>query len=288
MKATRKWNPDKLNMIAAMLVFGTIGIFRRYLPVSSAFLAFSRGILGGVFLLVYMLLTKRLPKEKIPGKVFLRLVGIGVLIGFNWIMLFEAYNYTSVAVATLCYYMQPIILILASPLLFGERLTMKKGLCAAISIFGMVLVSGVLGGSGAGDPRGVLLGLGAAFLYAIVVILSKKTGGVDAYSRTTVQLLSAGLVMVPYLLITGDQNQAPFQVSTLVLLLVVGIVHTGIAYAMYFGSMQKLATQTVALLGYIDPVSAVLLSALFLREPLGLLGGIGAVMIIGAAIWSEA
>ncbi|MBO4902091.1 MAG: EamA family transporter [Lachnospiraceae bacterium] len=275
--------------ISSMLIFGTVGVLRRYIPLSSALLAFSRGILGGLFLLVFALIRKKEAWEKIPTGVFVRLLITGAMIGINWILLFEAYNHTTVAVATLCYYMEPTIVMLLSPLIFRERLTGKKALCAAVSIIGMVLVSGVIGDGGAqaGNLRGIALGLGAAFFYSGVVIMNKKTPGIDPFRRTTVLLLSAGLVMLPYLLLTdGFRGEGANAVSVL-LLLVLGIVHTGIAYAMYFGSMDGLNVQTIAVFSYIDPVSALLFSALLLREPLSITGIIGAVLIIGSAIFSE-
>ena len=153
----------------------------------------------------------------------------------------------------------------------------------------MVLVSGVTGGDSAqsGDLRGILLGLGAAVFYSAVVIMNKRLPGIDAYQKTTVQLMSAGLVMIPYLLLTGGFSAGGFSLNAVLLLLVVGIVHTGIAYVLYFGSMDGLKVQSIAILSYIDPVSALLFSALFLREPLSPAGIIGAVMIIGSAVISE-
>ena len=278
-----------LMMTASMLVFGTIGIFRRYIPVSSGFLAFARGILGGMCIFAFLRLTKRNAAGKLPARALPWLVLSGMLIGINWMLLFEAYNHTTVAVATLCYYMQPTIVMLLSPLIFRERLTGKKAACAAVAVIGMVLVSGVLGdgGTGSGDLKGVALGLGAALFYSSVVILNNKITGIDAYRKTMVQLFSAGLVMVPYLLATGGFSTEGFNPAAAGLLLIVGIVHTGIAYVLYFGSMDGLRVQSVALLSYIDPVSALLFSALLLREPLSLPGIIGAVMIIGSAIVSE-
>ena len=276
-----------LMMVSSMLIFGTIGIFRKYIPVPSAFLAFARGMLGGLCILVFLWIRKR-NAAGLPARTLMLLAFSGALIGFNWMLLFEAYNYTTVAVATLCYYMQPTIVILLSPFLFREKLTVKKAVCAAVAIAGMVLVSGVIGGgSAAANPRGILLGLGAAVLYAAVVILNKKTVGIDAYQKTAVQLLSAGAVMVPYLLLTGEFPTEDLGTVPLVLLFVVGIVHTGLAYVLYFGSIDGLRVQSVALLSYIDPVSALLFSALLLREPLSAAGIIGAVMIIGSAVVSE-
>ena len=277
-----------LMFISSMLIFGTIGVFRRYIPVSSAFLAFSRGVLGGLCILLFIRLKGKKPEERIRRGVLAGLIVSGVLIGINWILLFEAYNHTTVAVATLCYYMQPTIVMLLSPLFFRERLTAKKAACAAVAIAGMVLVSGVAeSGAGGNNARGVLLGLGAAVFYSAVVIMNNRIRGIDAYRKTTVQLLSAGLVMVPYLFLTGGFIADGFTLSSAVLLLVVGIVHTGIAYVLYFGSMDGLRIQSVAILSYIDPVAALLFSAFLLREPLSLLNIIGAVMIIGSAIVSE-
>ena len=138
-----------------------------------------------------------------------------------------------------------------------------------------------------GSVKGILFGLGAAVLYAAVVILNKKCSGIDPYQKTTIQLLSAGTVMVPYLLLSGGLETLEFSLRTVVLLLIVGIVHTGIAYLLYFGSIDGLRAQTVAIISYVDPVSALLFSALFLNEPLNAMGIFGAVLIIGSAIISE-
>ena len=275
--------------VSSMLIFGTIGVFRRYIPLPSAFLAFTRGIIGGLCILLLIRIRKKGGREPLARRDLLMLVVSGALIGFNWMLLFEAYNHTTVAVATLCYYMAPTIVILLSPIVFRERLTARKAICAAVAVAGMVLVSGVLGEHGAPEASvpGILLGLGAAAIYAAVVIMNKKIRGVDTYRKTTVQLLSAGLAMVPYLLLTGGFSTEGFSVSATVLLLVVGVVHTGIAYALYFGSMDGLRVQTVAILSYIDPVSALLFSAFLLREPLSPLNILGAVMIIGSAMVSE-
>jgi RarD protein len=278
-----------LMLVSSMLIFGTIGIFRKYIPVSSAFLACSRGILGGVCILVFLRFGKKTAAEKIPRRTLAGLVVSGILIGINWILLFEAYNHTTVAVATLCYYMQPTIVMLLSPLVFREKLTGRKAVCAAVSVAGMVLVSGVAGNGGTrgASVQGILLGLGAAVFYSAVVIMNKLIRGVSAYRKTTVQLLSAGLVMIPYLLLTGGFGVDGFTLPVVILLLVVGLVHTGVAYVLYFGSMDRLRVQTVAILSYIDPVSALLFSAVLLREPLSLPGVIGAVMIIGSAMAAE-
>ncbi|MCR4576372.1 MAG: DMT family transporter [Clostridiales bacterium] len=276
-------------IISSMLIFGTIGVFRRAVPLPSAFLAFSRGITGGLFILAFIKLKRKKAADRLPFRTKALLALSGALMGINWILLFEAYNYTTVAVATLCYYMQPTIVVLLSPVIFREKLTAKRAVCAFIAIAGMVLVSGVTGGGElpATNAKGIILGLGAAVFYSAVVIMNKRISSVDAYLKTVIQLLSAGLVMVPYLLVTGGISGEGFTTNSVLLLLVMGILHTGIAYVLYFGSIDGLKAQSVAILSYIDPVSALLFSALFLKEALRAAGILGAVMIIGSAVISE-
>ena len=272
----------------SMVIFGTIGIFRRYIPLPSSLVAMSRGLIGMLFLLLVMLLRRGGMNRAAVRKRLGLLCLSGAAIGVNWILLFEAYNYTSVATATLCYYLAPMFVILASPLVVGERLTAKKLICVLAALLGMVFVSGVLeSGGGSSDLKGVLLGLGAAVLYASVVLMNKQLGDVPAYDRTIVQLGSSAAVLLPYVLLTEDMGALTFTPGTIGLLLVVGIVHTGIAYALYFGSLMQLKAQTAAILSYIDPVVAVLLSALVLREHMSLLSGLGAVLVLGAAVVSE-
>lgn len=270
---------------ASMLIFGTIGLFRRWIPVSSPLLSLTRAVLGTALLLAFCALRRHSLSLRLTRGRMALLVLSGALIGFNWILLFESYRFTTVAAATLCYYMQPTILILLSPLLFGERLTRGRLLCAAAAVAGMVLVSGV--STSAGDGRGIVLGLGAAALYAGVIVLNKKTPGVDPLQRTVVQLAAAAVTLLPYVLLTEHWEAVALDARALCLLLVVGLVHTGLAYALFFASVEGLSAQTIALMSYIDPVSALLFSAVLLREPLGLRGVLGAVLILVPVAVSE-
>ena len=163
-------------LITSLVIFGTIGIFRRYIPLSSALIAFFRGLIGALSLLLITLLLKKEKWQRIGAKKFIGLVITGAFIGVNWILLFEAFNFTTIAKATLCYYLQPTIVLLTAPIFLKEKLTLKKILCAIAALIGMVLVSGVLRADGTqtGDFKGVLLALGAACLYAAVIILNKK------------------------------------------------------------------------------------------------------------------
>lgn len=278
-----------LMLTLSMVIFGSIGIFRRYIPLSSSFLAFIRGILGALFLFIVAKIRKRQINHHIGMKKTLLLAISGAAMGINWILLFEAYNHTTVATATLCYYMQPTIVILLSPMIFKEAITPKKWVCVILSMIGMMFVSGFLenGIPPLSESKGILFGIGAAVFYATVVIMNKKLPGLDAYEKSIIQLLSASAILIPYLLISGQSIQGEWTPTVIMMLLIVGFVHTGVAYALYFGSMDGVKAQTVAVFSYLDPIIALHLSAFVLNERLTAFGVVGAFLIIGAALIGE-
>lgn len=276
----------KRKLIAAMVIFGTIGPLRRLIPYSSGLVAFARALIGVLFLLLLRLLQKQTFPALERKKDLLLLALSGVLLGFNWMLLFEAYRYTTVSVATVSYYMAPVFMLLASVLFLHAKLTRHQAVCALVAVVGMVLVSEV-GKTGIQGLKGVFFGLGAAALYASVVILNKKITGIPANDRTLFQLGFAALALLPYVLLTEDVANLTVTPRSLFLLAVAGIVHTGLAYALYFDSLRQVSAQTVAIFSYIDPAVAVLLSACVLREPLSLSAALGVLLVIGAAIISE-
>ena len=284
-------NKAKLELIASMFIFGTIGIFVRHIPLPSSMIALVRGFVGAFFVLLFVYLKKSKLDKAAIRKNFVMLALSGAFIGINWILLFESYHYTTVATATLCYYMQPIFVILASPILLKEKLTPKKVICVLVALVGMVFVSGVLqtGIPALSEAKGILYGLGAALFYATVVLMNKKITNISAYDKTIMQLGMGAIVLSPYVMLTQDFGTATLSMtpSLWALLLFVGLVHTGVAYALYFDSMKDLKAQTIAIFSYIDPIVAIILSALLLKENMGLYGVIGAVLVLGSTFISE-
>ena len=275
-----------ISLISAVLIFGTVGVLKNYIPLPAALVALLRGVLGAAFLLLFMLVTRKRFSFAAVKKNLPVLLLSGCCIGLNWLLLFEAVD-ISVSVGTLCYYTAPIFVILLSPLLLKEKLTPVKLAAVAVALCGMVLVSGVFEG-GVADLSCILFGIGAALLYASVMILNKKLRDISAYERTVIQLLFASLVLLPFCLFGGEfEKLADCGLTEWGLLLVIGIVHTGFAYSLYFGSMMHLKAQTVALLSYLDPATAVLWAFLLLHETLSLPALIGAVLVIGAAMMGE-
>lgn len=273
-------------LILSMLIFGSIGVVRRYIPFPSSVVALARAVIG----LCFLLLTRAIRHEPISRAAVKanlpKLLLLGVMLAVNWIFLFEAYNHTSVAAATMCYYMAPVFVILLSPVIFGEKITLRKGICSAIALFGMVLVSDVLS-SGLHGVRGLVYGLIAAGFYAAIVIVNRTLKDISAGDRTIMQFAVSAVALLPYVLFTEDVGSLRFTPFILLMLLVAGVVHTGYAYVLYFGSIAYVPAQTAALLSYIDPVVAVLLSLTLLHESMSVGALVGAVLVIGAMIASE-
>ena len=277
---------EKLKLIIAMLIVGSIGIFVHYIPISSTLIATARALIGTIFLFILILLQKKAINWKKVRENSLYLLVSGAFIGFNWIFLFEAYQYTSIAIATLCYYMAPAFVILLAPFVLKEKISGFNLLCSGFAILGAVLISGVLSG-GESSLLGIGYGLVAALLYASIMILNKKTKGLSGLELTFFQLLAAAAVMLPYALLTEDISSVSWTSQIIGLLLFVGIVHTGLVYQLFFSAMNKLPTQTSSLLSYIDPITAIFLSAIILNQTLTLIQVLGTLLILGSAISNE-
>lgn len=280
-------NQARLQFVLTMMIFGTIGIFVRYIHLPSTVIAEARGVIGTLFLLMVLKLSASSLSIEAIRRNFKILFFSGAAIGINWILLFESYRYTTVSTATLSYYMAPVFVILASPFVVKEKLTIGKFLCILAAFAGMVLISGVLTEPGEGVTLyGICLGLGAAAFYAAVMLLNQFLKDISAYDMTIMQLGLASVILLPYTLFTGDMNGLSGDTLTWVLLAVVGIVHTGVTYTLYFGSMHHMKAQTAALFSYIDPIVAIMLSAFWLEEPMGPAQIIGAVLILASTMIS--
>lgn len=278
----------RLMLIASMTIFGTIGVFVRSIPVTSGELALYRAVLAALLIGVYLLLTKqKIPFGETKKELPLLLIS-GIAMGFNWILLFQAYKYTTISVATLSYYFAPVIVTVACPILFREKLTPKQILCFVMSTVGIILITGI-GDLSAGNSHfiGILFGLGAAVLYATVILLNKFIQNVDGIHRTFLQFLAAILVLIPYVLTTSGITLGDMSANGWINLLIVGLFHTGITYCMYFTALKDIPGQKAAILSYIDPLVAVLISVTLLSEPLTLWQAVGGLLILGFTLWNE-
>ena len=273
-------------MAAAMLVFGTIGLFVKNIGFPSSFISFARALTGSIFIALFMLFSGHGLDKKSVLKNLKLLIPSGIAMAFNWICLFEAYRFTGVAVGTLCYYMAPVIVVVMSPVFLKEKLTAINVTSVLAAVVGAVLISGVVSGS-AKSAKGILFGLAAAALYSTVVMINKFVKNLSPIETTFVQLSTAAVTMIPYILLTEDVTTFVFDRRSVIFTLIVGVFHTGIVYMIYFSSVQKIPAQTTAVFSYIDPVTAIILSAVVLGERLDAVQLIGTFLILAATLFNE-
>lgn len=280
-------NKAKLNLILAMLIFGSIGLFVKRIPLPSAQIALARGVIGSFFLLMAILIWKLKMNWQNVRRNLPFLLGSGIIFGFNWMFLFKAYQYTTIANATLSYYCAPIFVMFLSPVMLKERLTLPKVFCTLAAMAGMFCIVKTGNQGEASHFLGIAYGLTAAGLYAGVILMNKFLKDLKPLESTFWQLAITSIAMLPYVLLSGHLKYAALDVSGCVLLMIVGIVHTGIAFILFFSSIQKLEGQVVAIFSYIDPVSAIAMSSLLLHEEINGFQILGAFLIIGAAFVSD-
>jgi len=278
----------KLKIIISMAAFGTISIFVRNISLSSGEVALFRAIIAAVVILLYKGLTRnRLPLSDIKRDIPVLFLS-GVAMGFNWILLFEAYKYTSVSLATLSYYFAPVIVMVLSPILFKERMTIKQIICFVMSTIGLVMILGVGGvDRSSANLIGIGFGLGAAVLYATVVLLNKFVKNVSGIDKTLIQFFAAIIVLISYVLKTTGIHIGTLDFNGIINILILGTVHTGICYCLYFSSLRDLKGQEASILSYIDPIVAIIISVTRLNEPISFMQLIGGIMILGFTLLNE-
>ena len=281
-------NRSRLQLIFSMLLFGTIGTLARFINMPSSIICLGRAFFGVITILILLSALREKPGSEAIRRNFWWLLLSSTLMCCNWICQFEAYKYTTIATATLCYYMQPVFYILAGAVVLREKLTAKKAACVAVAFCGMILVSGVLQiGFHISELKGAVFGVTGGFFYAMVVLINKYMKDISPVNTTIMQLALVSVIMLPYSAATGAFSEVNVTLTGIICLLILGVLHTGIGYIIYFDAVNKLPAQTVGILSYIDPVEAVMLSAFLLKEPVGIYTIAGAAMILGAAAVSE-
>lgn len=273
-----------LMFVAAMLIFGSNGVFASMLEMSGAQLVLLRTLIGGAVLLIIILISRsRTPKEVLLREKW-RLLFAGVCLGANWALLFEAYNLMNVSLATLTYYTAPVLVLVLAPLVLKERQNGLAYLGMAVVIVGMLLVVGTDFGEGGVSATGLIVGLGSAVFYAMLMLVNKQITGVSGLNLTFIEIVIAAVILLPYVFATSGGVPLPTDARGIFALLFLCTVNTGVACWLYFSSMNRLPAKAVALMGYFDPVSALIFSAVFLDERLSSVQLAGAILVLAGAL----
>lgn len=271
--------------IASLLLFGSNGIIASHISLSSYEIVFTRTLIGSLFLTLIFILSKqnvRLGKNKSH---FMYLLISGVAMGASWMFLYEAYVQMGVSIATLAYYCGPVIVMILSPVIFREKMTKAKLLGFLAVFIGMICVNGQSLSNGR-FSWGLVCGILSAIMYAIMVIFNKKAASITGLENSMWQLITSFITVAIFLCLKQGFS-LNIALGNLAPILLLGILNTGIGCYFYFSSIGDLPVQTVAIYGYLEPLSALFFSAALLGEKLSFIQIVGAVLILGGAAFGE-
>ncbi len=294
-KAPRRMNKATKKYLLSLILFGSNGIVANMIDLPSVLIVLARVSLGAA-LLVALVLLSRDARENLQAPTHrrqaLHLFVSGAALGAAWLFLFESYRYIGVGVASLLFYCGPVIVMALSPIVFKTRLTAANIAGFAAVVLGAFLVVGQGLGSGIA-PKGLLLGGMSAVMYAVMVIHSKKVSDIRGVESSAIQLCGSLSIVAVYMLASAAAGSLAAPTATQVAalnipaVLCIGLVNTGLGCFMYFSSMGELPVTRVAVCGYLEPLSAVVLSALLLGEAMTAANVLGAALILGGALYSE-
>jgi RarD protein len=279
----------KIKMIVTMLIFGSVGLFVKNINLSSSEIALLRGVIGCITLIAAGLLINQTIRFRTTKKNIMLLCLSGGALGFNWMFLFEAYRYTTISNATISYYFAPIFVMILAPFILKEKMTRFKVGSIIAAIIGIFFIVGIDNGDRISQHHvmGVFFGLLAAAFYASVMFINKFIRNLSDQETTIGQLAMASIVILPYVFVTEGLNVKNLDIQSLLFILIVGILHTGFAYMLYFSALKQLDGQRIALYSYIDPIFAIVLSALLLNETFTFIQAVGGTLILGATFINE-
>ncbi|MBV7276097.1 EamA family transporter [Clostridium sp. PL3] len=276
---------EKLYFVLSMIIFGAVGVFAKYINLSSCKIALFLGLIGAIFLLVIFSFKKQKVSWDIAKKNATALLVASIALSGNWIFLFQAYKETTIANAALSYYFAPVLVIILSTLILKERLSLKKALCIGVALLGLFLILQNSTQEMTGNHfLGIGYGLIAASFYATLTLTNKFIKGLDGLTNTLLQLGLSVIMLFPFLLFTEGFSFSSLTGKTVMLMLLLGVLHGGIGFYLFFAGMKGLKAQSIAVLSYIDPLTSLLISALVVREVMTMQQLIGAALLLGS-IW---
>lgn len=271
--------------IFALLLFGSNGIVASFISMDSYEIVLLRTLIGSLLLIAIFFAGKGKLTFYKKGKQFSFLCVSGMAMGASWLLLYEAYTQIGVGISSLLYYCGPVLVMALSPILFREKFGASKMIGLACVLGGICLVNGKVFGGGA-NSVGFVWGILSAVMYAVMVICNKKAADIAGLENAMLQLFISFLTVAAFVVLKqGFAIQiAPANILPIFIL---GLLNTGAGCYFYFSSICDLPIQTVAICGYLEPLSAVLFSVVMLQESMSLLQVLGAALMIGGAIFAE-
>ncbi|WP_090673693.1 DMT family transporter [Paenibacillus tianmuensis] len=280
---------EKVYFILSMVIFGAVGVFAKYIDLAASEIALFMSLIGSLFLFIICISTKRNISWQNVKKNAPVLLLSSVALGGNWIFLFQSYKETTIANAALSYYFAPVLVIVMSPIVLKEKLSLKKMICVGAALLGLLFIVQSGGNEGTGHHLlGIIYGLIAAAFYAILTLTNKFIRNMDGLESTLSQLLLSAVLLIPYVLMTEGFDLFRISGNSMILILILGVLHTGVGFYLFFSGMRGLEGQSIAVLSYIDPLASLVISALVIGEKMTLFQMLGAVLLLGSTFISEA
>jgi RarD protein len=278
----------KVQFLSAMIIFGTIGVFVKYIDLSSSEVAFLRSFIGSLFLILVMIIWKKhISWSNLKGNAVLLLFS-SIALSLNWIFLFQAFKHTTLSNATLSYYFAPVFVLILTPFVLKEKLSSIRVICIGIAMLGMLMIVGNGSLSTSGENLlGIGYGITAALFYASFILLNKFIRKIGELEITIIQLGIAAIIMMPYIYLTEGFRVLQISNKSILFILTIGIIHTGVAYLLFFSGVRKLKGQSIAILSYVDPMTSLTISAFILLEPMTIMQIIGGILLLGSTFVSE-
>jgi len=278
----------KIQFVLSMIIFGTMGLVVRYIDLSSSETALLSSSIGCLFLMIVFFMRKKTIPWKLVKANACILFFSGIALGGNWMFLYQAYDHTTLTNATLGYYFAPVFVMILSPVILKEQLPTKKIICIGVAIVGMVMIVGNgVSASGTEDLLGIFFGLLAAACYAALMLLNKFIRLMGRLEITIIQLGITALLLLPYVFFTEGFGIFGVSKSSVPFIIILGIVNTGIGFWLFFSGMEKLKGQSIAMLSYVDPFVAILISAVILQEHMTIVQMLGGTLLLGSTFISE-
>lgn len=271
-------NRNLTKYIVGLLLFGSNGVVASFIDLPSHYIVLWRSILGGLMLTGLFFLTGNRITCHRHKKDLLFVILSGAAMAADWLLLFEAYSRIGVSLGMIINYCGPVVVILFSAFIFKEKITVKTIFALGFALSGAILISWQGANSGI-DKLGLILAALSAFAYAAMVIFNKLSKEIKGTENATIQLLSTMVIVTVYVTLKHGLHFV-IPSKSIFPVLWIGLLNTGLGCYFYFSSLSSLPAQTVAVFGYLEPLSAVFFSVLILQERMLLLQIIGSTLIL--------
>lgn len=276
---------NRLKYFLATIISSFSGFISRYIICESEFLVLSRGLIGALFLFILVNIKgKKLNVESIKNNIK-PLILSGILMGFCWITLFRGFQF-SISITSLLNNMSSLVVVVIMALFFHEKITKKQIICVIWVVIGVLMLSGLFDGQVQANIQGITYGTLACFGYSIVIIINMRIKDIDALDKTIVQLFISFLTVLPFA-IFGNKIPTSLDTTSIILIIIMGVVNTGLMFLLFFGSIQHLPSSEIAIITYLEPVISIILGAIFFNERMTIIGIIGTIIVLAAAVTNE-